>query len=111
MDRTNLIEKPSTFAYGIRSVSILSVTAAAVTLGLLLSGSDYLTQAYFWHNTIDNVARSKVIVAPAAAAAIAAIVAVAVLWSFARRNCDVSEHVWRIALTCSPLAPLAVGVD
>src|SRR5664280_1727710 len=107
MDRTNMIEKPSKFAYGIRSVSILSVTAAAVTLGLLLSGSDYLTQAYFWHNSIDNAARSKVIVAPAVAAAIAAIVAVAILWSSARRNGDVSEHLWRFALTCSPLAPLA----
>ena len=96
----------SSFSYGIRAITILSVTAAAITLGLLLSRPECLSQDYFWHNTLDSSTRLKLIYGPFAAAAITASTVIIAWLFFVRRGWNLTEQLWRFSLICSPLAPL-----
>jgi len=107
MNGIRSIESPSAFGYGVRAIAIFSVTAAAATLGTLLSKPEVLTQVYFWHNTLDTPTRLRLIASPFAAAAAAATVAIIIWWLFARQRWNLTEQLWRLALIVSPVAPLA----
>jgi len=107
MNGVPMIESPSSFGYGIRAIAIFAITAAAATLGLLLSQHDTLSQAYFWHNTLETSIRLKLVAAPMGAAAAAASVGGLIWWLFARRGWNLTEQLWRLSLLFSPVAPLA----
>lgn len=107
MTRLHPLEKLSPFSYGIRAVALFATTAAAAVLGLMLSQPQYHTSAFFWENAAETQARLMLVAAPFGAAGFAAAV-VCVVWAlFARRQWNLAEGLYRIALTATPLAPLA----
>ncbi len=100
-------EGTGTLGTGIRAVAIFAVTAAAITLGLMLAQPEILSQAYFWHNTLDTSMRLRLVAYPFGAAAIAACLAMGVWWLSARRGWNLTQQLLRLSLIVSPLAPLA----
>ena len=109
MNRNHSIESPSAFATGAKAVAVFAVTAAAITLGLMLARPEVLSQAYFWRNTLDTSTRVRLVAYPFAAAGAAATVAIVVWWWLARRRFNLTEQLLRLSLVVSPLAPLAMA--
>jgi len=101
------MEKLSPFSYGIRAVAIIATTVAATVLGLMLSRPEYQSHTFFWRNTATTPARLALVVVPIASAALAGLVFAGVWALLARKRWDFTESLYRVALTCSPIAPLA----
>jgi len=107
MTRLQSLEKLSPFSYGIRAVAVIASTVAATVLGLMLSTPAYQTHAFYWNNSIDTPSRLALVIVPFMSAGAAALVFAAVWWWFARKRWDYTESLYRVALTCAPIAPLA----
>lgn len=100
-------EKLSPFSYGIRAVAVIATTVAATVLGLMLSRPEYQSHAFFWRNVANTPARLALVIVPFACAGAAALVFGAVWAILARKRWNFTESLYRVALTCSPLAPIA----
>jgi uncharacterized membrane protein len=109
MNDTETMESPSSFSTGMRAIATFAITAAAVTLGVLLSRPAVLSQAYFWHNTLDTPTRLRLLASPFAAAAIAGSIAAFVWWLCARQGWNLTGQLWRLSLVLSPVAPVALA--
>lgn len=107
MNGIQTIDSPSSFSYGMRAIAIFAITAAAATLGVLLSQPSIFSQAYFWHNTLDTVTRLRLLAWPLGAAALAGSLAAAVWWLCVQKRWNLTEQLWRLSLVLSPVAPLA----
>jgi uncharacterized membrane protein len=107
MTRLQTLEKLSPFSYGIRAVAVIASTVAAAVLGLMLSRPEYQNHTFFWRNNVDTPGRLALVAMPFAAAALAALVFAAIWAWLARKRWDFTESLYRVALTCSPIAPLA----
>jgi uncharacterized membrane protein len=101
------MEKLSPFSYGIRAVAIIATTVAAAVLGLMLSRPEYQSHAFFWRNTAATPERLALVVVPIASAALAGLVFAGVWALLARKRWNFTESLYRVAVTCSPIAPLA----
>jgi uncharacterized membrane protein len=100
-------EKLSPYAYAMRAVAVIAATVAATVLGLMLSRPEYQNHTFFWRNTVDTHGRLALVVVPMASAGTVALLFAALSVFLARKRLNLAEGLYRLALTVSPVAPIA----